>query len=62
MSTQPTVREMQNVIVTIRSFAEQDDYHLCRPYLKRMVNACADVLETVLEARDWTPVIGDNDD
>jgi len=57
MSTQPTIREMQNAIVTIRRFANQDDYNLCRPYLKRLVSACADTLETVIEARDWEPIV-----
>ena len=59
MSTQPTVREMQNAIMTIRRFADQDDYNLCRPYLIRLVRGCADVLDTVLDARDWKPVMED---
>ena len=62
MSTQPTVREMQTVIWTLRRFANEDDYQLCRPYLKRLVIACADVIEEILCARDWEPVpYGDND-
>lgn len=56
MSTQPTVREMQEVIIKIRRFAYDDDYNLCRGYLKSLVLGCADTLETVLEARDWKPV------
>ena len=60
MSTGPTVKEMQKAITTIRRFADQDDYNLCRPYLIDMVKACADLLETVLEARDWNPVMSDD--
>ena len=60
MSTQSTIAEMQRAIVTIRRFAQQDDYNLCRPYLKRLVSSCADVLEEVLSARDWEPVIDDD--
>ena len=59
MSTQPTIREMQLAISTIRRFAHQDDYNLCRNYLKDMVLACADLLETVISARDWKPVMED---
>ena len=57
MSTQPTVSEMQDIIVRIRTFAHEDnDYNLCRPYLRTLVLSCADVLETVLCARDWEPI------
>ena len=57
MATQPTVREMQDVIMRLRRFAHEQDYDLCRPYLVTLVLACADVIETVLIARDWEPVI-----
>ena len=56
MATQPTVREMQDVIMKLKMFAHEDDYNLCRPYLKRLVLACADVIEEILCARDWEPV------
>ena len=56
MSMQPTVRQMQEAIMTIRKFALEDDYNLCRPYLKDLVLACADTLDRILEARDWEPV------
>lgn len=59
MSTQPTIREMQAAILTLRRFANEDDYNLCRPYLKSLVIACADVLDTVIYARDWEPVLPD---
>lgn len=52
MSTQPTIKKMQDVIITIRKFAEGDD---CNPHLKPVVSACADVLETVISERDWEP-------
>jgi len=56
MATQPTIAEMQNIIVQIRTFAHEDnDYNLCRPYLRSLVLGCADVLETVIQARDWEP-------
>lgn len=53
MSTQPTIREMQNAIMTVRRFADQDDYGLCRSHLKDMVKAIADLLEAIISARDW---------
>jgi len=59
MATQPTVREMQNALMTLRRFAEQDDYNLCRGWQKNMILACADVIETLLVARDWEPVMPD---
>jgi hypothetical protein len=62
MSTQPTIREMQQAILTIRRFADQDDYNLCRAYLKDIVKSCADVLDTVISAREWVPVGSDRDD
>ncbi len=55
MSTQPTVKKMQDAIITIRNFAEQNDYNLCRDYQKNMVKACADMLDTIICARDWKP-------
>ena len=57
MSTQPTIREMQQAIMTLRSFADQNDYDLCRPYLKDMIKACADMVELIIIARDWEPVM-----
>jgi len=60
MATQPTIREMQSAIMVIRRFADQDDYNLCRPYLKDMVKSCADILETILIARDWEPVLSND--
>ena len=59
MTTQPTIREMQNAIMTIRRFADQDDYNLCRPYLKDLVKAIVEIIEIVLIARDWEPVMPD---
>ena len=56
MSTQPTIREMQDVIMKLRKFAGEDDYHLCRPYLKSLMFACADCVEAIICARDWEPV------
>lgn len=56
MATQPTIKEMQTAIATIRRFADQDDYNLCRPYLVEMVKSIADVLDTIISARDWEPV------
>ena len=46
--------------MVIRRFADQDDYNLCRPYLKDMVKSCADILETILIARDWEPVLSND--
>ncbi len=57
MTTQSTVAEMQDAIMVIRRFADYNDYNLCRPYLKDMVRGCADLLDTVLIARDWEPVM-----
>ncbi len=59
MTTQATVAEMQDAIMTIRRFVEYNDCNLCRPYLKDMVRACADLLDTILVARDWEPVMPD---
>ena len=56
MATQPTVREMQDVIMKLKMFGHEDDYNLCRPYLKRLILACADVIEEILCARDWEPL------
>ena len=56
MATQPTIREMQQAIVTIRRFADCDDYGLCRNYLKDMVKAIADILDTIICAREWVPI------
>ena len=61
MATQPTVREMQNAIMTLRRFAEQDDYNLCREWQKGLVFACADVLDTLLAAREWRPIMEDDE-
>jgi len=59
MPNSPTVKEMQAAILTIRRFADENDYTLCRPYLKSLVMSCAEVLDTVLYARDWEPVRDD---
>jgi len=61
MATQPTVKEMQAAILTIRRFANLDDYNLCRPYLRGMVLAAADLLDSILSARDWVPVGSEED-
>ena len=59
MPTKPTVREVQEAIITLHRFADQDDT-LCRGHLKSLVRAMADVLSTILVARDWVPVDSEN--
>ncbi len=61
MAMQPTVREMQMAILTIRKFANEDDYNLCREYQRSTYVACADLMDAMLTGRDLIPVELDAD-
>ncbi len=59
MARDITVKDMQEAIMTLHLFADNDDYTLCRPYLKGLVKGMADTLESIISARDWEPVYDD---
>jgi len=59
MSTQSTVKEMQNALRVIRRYAMDNDYNLCREWQKNMIMSCAEIIETILIARGWEPVLPD---
>ena len=52
----PSIKEVQDAILVIRKFADENDYTLCRPYLKGLVKEFCNVLDIILNARDWEPV------